>query len=69
VPLWQVAQAPVTATPWLCFQVEGRHVAACAEWQVTQLAEVAMWFADLPTPLLPPGPWQDRQSVAEVKLA
>jgi hypothetical protein len=28
-----------------------------------------MWLADLPTPLLPPGPWQARQSVDALKAA
>jgi hypothetical protein len=31
IPLWHVAHAPVTVTPWLCFQVDGRHVGAVGE--------------------------------------
>ena len=54
MPLWQLAQAPVTLA-WL--NVAG--VQAVVRWQSEHCAVVGMWLADLPVAAVPL--WQDEQ--------
>ena len=54
VPLWQLAQVPVTLE-WLKFA----GVQAVVEWQVEHSAVVGIWVAVLPVALEPL--WHDEQ--------